>query len=267
MLLFFSQVTSAQQDAGLQPALSLSPPFLSGGHLSPYLGDGGSGGHGAHSPLLQHMVLMEQSPAQSPLVTGEGLKDGKKRNTDHFPRLDRLLFLPSGTLSRNLNFTVMQVWNLEKHFSHWLKRVFSSFPPPFLPLSYPSILICGLAFSLPKFLPYIHPSSLSFLFHLSIPPSFPTPCLVIILSSSFLFPMSSFFSLASFNHHQIFVKNSKQTLLDIVTQTDIFLRVLIKKNPIKIFFKCIYIQMAFIVYVLLLYNFLIFFEVLITDKT
>ncbi|KAK1876615.1 Histone deacetylase 4 [Dissostichus eleginoides] len=48
------------------------PPFLSGGHLTPYLSEGGagSGGHGAHSPLLQHMVLMEQSPAQSPLVTG-----------------------------------------------------------------------------------------------------------------------------------------------------------------------------------------------------
>ncbi|KAJ4924110.1 hypothetical protein JOQ06_000350 [Pogonophryne albipinna] len=65
-------VTSAQQDGSLQPALSLSPPFLSGGHLTPYLSEGGagSGGHGAHSPLLQHMVLMEQSPAQSPLVTG-----------------------------------------------------------------------------------------------------------------------------------------------------------------------------------------------------
>uniref|UniRef100_A0A3Q3E0W2 histone deacetylase n=1 Tax=Labrus bergylta TaxID=56723 RepID=A0A3Q3E0W2_9LABR len=65
-------VTSAQQDGGLQPALSLSPPFLSGGHLTPYLAEagGGTGGHGAHSPLLQHMVLMEQSPAQSPLVTG-----------------------------------------------------------------------------------------------------------------------------------------------------------------------------------------------------
>uniref|UniRef100_A0A3B4WN28 Histone deacetylase n=1 Tax=Seriola lalandi dorsalis TaxID=1841481 RepID=A0A3B4WN28_SERLL len=65
-------VTSAQQDGGLQPALSLSPPFLSGGHLSPYLTEAGAGtgGHGAHSPLLQHMVLMEQSPAQSPLVTG-----------------------------------------------------------------------------------------------------------------------------------------------------------------------------------------------------
>ncbi|XP_045914126.1 histone deacetylase 4-like isoform X4 [Micropterus dolomieu] len=67
-----SNVTSAQQDGGLQPALSLSPPFLSGGHLTPYLADAGAGtgGHSAHSPLLQHMVLMEQSPAQSPLVTG-----------------------------------------------------------------------------------------------------------------------------------------------------------------------------------------------------
>ncbi|XP_037617834.1 histone deacetylase 4-like isoform X2 [Sebastes umbrosus] len=67
-----SNVTSAQQDGGLQPALSLSPPFLSGGHLTPYLAESGAGtgGHGAHSPLLQHMVLMEQSPAQSPLVTG-----------------------------------------------------------------------------------------------------------------------------------------------------------------------------------------------------
>uniref|UniRef100_A0A8D3DTB4 Histone deacetylase n=1 Tax=Scophthalmus maximus TaxID=52904 RepID=A0A8D3DTB4_SCOMX len=66
-------VTSAQQDGSLQPALSLSPPFLSGGHLTPYLAEAGAGtgGHGAHSPLLQHMVLMEQSPAQSPLVTGE----------------------------------------------------------------------------------------------------------------------------------------------------------------------------------------------------
>uniref|UniRef100_A0A8C6VZZ6 Histone deacetylase n=1 Tax=Nothobranchius furzeri TaxID=105023 RepID=A0A8C6VZZ6_NOTFU len=62
-------VTSAQQDGGLQPALSLSPPFLSGAHLTSYLGDAGAGSGGAHSPLLQHMVLMEQSPAQSPLVT------------------------------------------------------------------------------------------------------------------------------------------------------------------------------------------------------
>ncbi|XP_029302034.1 histone deacetylase 4-like isoform X3 [Cottoperca gobio] len=60
-----SNMTSAQQDGGLQPALSLSPPFLSASHLSSYLSEAG-----AHSPLLQHMVLMEQSPAQSPLVTG-----------------------------------------------------------------------------------------------------------------------------------------------------------------------------------------------------
>ncbi|KAM4602010.1 histone deacetylase 4-like isoform 2-T2 [Polymixia lowei] len=67
-----SNVTSAQQEGSLQPALSLSPPFLSGAHLTPYLAEGGagSGGHGGHSPLLQHMVLMEQTPAQSPLVTG-----------------------------------------------------------------------------------------------------------------------------------------------------------------------------------------------------
>uniref|UniRef100_A0A8C6UIH8 Histone deacetylase n=1 Tax=Neogobius melanostomus TaxID=47308 RepID=A0A8C6UIH8_9GOBI len=63
-------VTSAQQEVGMQPALSLSPPFLTGGHLPPYLEAGAGTGHGAHSPLLQHMVLMEQSPAQSPLVTG-----------------------------------------------------------------------------------------------------------------------------------------------------------------------------------------------------
>lgn len=73
---FLFQVTSAQQDGGLQPALSLSPPFLSGGHLTPYLAEAGAGtgGHGGHSPLLQHMVLMEQSPAQSPLVTGRSNK-------------------------------------------------------------------------------------------------------------------------------------------------------------------------------------------------
>lgn len=71
------QVTSAQPDGGLQPALSLSPPFLSGGHLTPYLAEAGAGtgGHAAHSPLLQHMVLMEQSPAQSPLVTGRSFSD------------------------------------------------------------------------------------------------------------------------------------------------------------------------------------------------
>nr|XP_045223991.1 histone deacetylase 4 isoform X3 [Macaca fascicularis] len=65
--------TAGQQDAerltlpALQQRLSLFP----GTHLTPYLStsplerDGGT----AHSPLLQHMVLLEQPPAQAPLVT------------------------------------------------------------------------------------------------------------------------------------------------------------------------------------------------------
>nr|XP_045223989.1 histone deacetylase 4 isoform X2 [Macaca fascicularis]XP_045223990.1 histone deacetylase 4 isoform X2 [Macaca fascicularis] len=68
--------TAGQQDAerltlpALQQRLSLFP----GTHLTPYLStsplerDGGT----AHSPLLQHMVLLEQPPAQAPLVTGLG---------------------------------------------------------------------------------------------------------------------------------------------------------------------------------------------------
>nr|XP_039325843.1 histone deacetylase 4 isoform X2 [Saimiri boliviensis boliviensis] len=64
---------AGQQDAerlalpALQQRLSLFP----GTHLTPYLStsplerDGGT----AHSPLLQHMVLLEQPPAQAPLVT------------------------------------------------------------------------------------------------------------------------------------------------------------------------------------------------------
>ncbi|XP_032133619.1 histone deacetylase 4 isoform X5 [Sapajus apella] len=64
---------AGQQDAerlalpALQQRLSLFP----GTHLTPYLStsplerDGGA----AHSPLLQHMVLLEQPPAQAPLVT------------------------------------------------------------------------------------------------------------------------------------------------------------------------------------------------------
>lgn len=66
---------SAQQDAerlaipALQQRISLFP----GTHLTPYLStttlerDGGT----AHNPLLQHMVLLEQPAAQTPLVTGE----------------------------------------------------------------------------------------------------------------------------------------------------------------------------------------------------
>uniref|UniRef100_A0A8C3KUA4 Histone deacetylase n=1 Tax=Chrysolophus pictus TaxID=9089 RepID=A0A8C3KUA4_CHRPC len=65
---------STQQDAerlaipALQQRISLFP----GTHLTPYLStttlerDGGT----AHNPLLQHMVLLEQPTAQTPLVTG-----------------------------------------------------------------------------------------------------------------------------------------------------------------------------------------------------
>ncbi|KAM5268591.1 histone deacetylase 4 [Hipposideros larvatus] len=67
---------AGQQDAerlalpGLQQRISLFP----GSHLAPYLStaplerDGGT----AHSSLLQHVVLLEQPPAQTPLVTGLG---------------------------------------------------------------------------------------------------------------------------------------------------------------------------------------------------
>lgn len=104
-----SNVTSAQQDGGLQPALSLSPPFLSGGHLTPYLAEAGAGtgGHGAHSPLLQHMVLMEQSPAQSPLVTGvSGLSMSSAASMTKLQRQHRPLGrtqsapLPQGTAAQ-----------------------------------------------------------------------------------------------------------------------------------------------------------------------
>uniref|UniRef100_A0A8C0XJT9 Histone deacetylase n=1 Tax=Castor canadensis TaxID=51338 RepID=A0A8C0XJT9_CASCN len=67
---------AGQQDAErlalptLQQRISLFP----GTHLTPYLStsplerDGGA----AHNPLLQHMVLLEQPPTQTPLVTGLG---------------------------------------------------------------------------------------------------------------------------------------------------------------------------------------------------
>uniref|UniRef100_A0A673T976 Histone deacetylase n=1 Tax=Suricata suricatta TaxID=37032 RepID=A0A673T976_SURSU len=53
------------------PALQQRISLFPGTHLTPYLSaaplerDGGA----AHSPLLQHMVLLEQPPAQTPLVT------------------------------------------------------------------------------------------------------------------------------------------------------------------------------------------------------
>lgn len=69
------QGAAGQQDTerlalpALQQRISLFP----GTHLTPYLStsplerDGGA----AHNPLLQHMVLLEQAPTQTPLVTGK----------------------------------------------------------------------------------------------------------------------------------------------------------------------------------------------------
>uniref|UniRef100_A0A8C7DX00 Histone deacetylase n=1 Tax=Oncorhynchus kisutch TaxID=8019 RepID=A0A8C7DX00_ONCKI len=63
-----SNVTSAQQDGGQHSALSLSPPYLGGAPLATYLADGG--GAGGNGPLLQHLVLLEQTGAHRPLLAG-----------------------------------------------------------------------------------------------------------------------------------------------------------------------------------------------------
>ncbi|KAK6484921.1 histone deacetylase 4-like isoform X2 [Huso huso] len=75
-----SSTASGQQEGdrlampALQQGLSRTTPFIPGTHLSSYLGaaalerDGGN----AHNPLLQHIVLLEQSTAQNPLLTGLG---------------------------------------------------------------------------------------------------------------------------------------------------------------------------------------------------
>ncbi|XP_056676104.1 histone deacetylase 4 isoform X2 [Monodelphis domestica] len=70
--------TSAQQDAerlaipALQQRISLFPST----HLTPYLSTTAAAldrdGSSTHNPLLQHMVLLEQPAAQTPLVTGLG---------------------------------------------------------------------------------------------------------------------------------------------------------------------------------------------------
>ncbi|RXM28912.1 Histone deacetylase 4 [Acipenser ruthenus] len=72
-----SSTASGQQEGdrlampALQQGLSRTTPFIPGTHLSSYLGaaalerDGGN----AHNPLLQHIVLLEQSTAQNPLLT------------------------------------------------------------------------------------------------------------------------------------------------------------------------------------------------------
>ncbi|XP_029103363.1 histone deacetylase 4-like isoform X2 [Scleropages formosus] len=75
-----SSVASGQQDGdrlampSLQQGLPLTTPFIPGSHLPSYLSASAleREGAAAHNPLLQHMVLLEQSAAQNPLVTGLG---------------------------------------------------------------------------------------------------------------------------------------------------------------------------------------------------
>ncbi|XP_047456337.1 histone deacetylase 4 isoform X1 [Mugil cephalus] len=79
-----STVVSGHQDGeshlalpALQQGIPLTPPFLPTAHLPPYLAssalerDGAGGGTAGHNPLLQHMVLLEQS--HSPMVGLGGL--------------------------------------------------------------------------------------------------------------------------------------------------------------------------------------------------
>ncbi|XP_073073981.1 histone deacetylase 4 isoform X20 [Manis javanica] len=71
-----SAAAAGQQEADrlALPTLPQRISLFPGAHLAPYLGtaplerDGGA----AHNPLLQHMVLLEPPPAQTPLVTGLG---------------------------------------------------------------------------------------------------------------------------------------------------------------------------------------------------
>ncbi|XP_048833895.1 histone deacetylase 4-like isoform X3 [Brienomyrus brachyistius] len=71
-----SSVASGQQDSDrlAMAGLPLSTPFIPGAHLPSYLSASAleRDGTPAHNPLLQHMVLLEQSAAQGPLVAGLG---------------------------------------------------------------------------------------------------------------------------------------------------------------------------------------------------
>jgi hypothetical protein len=72
-----------QGAAGQQDAERLALPALQqrilfpGTHLTPYLSTSPleRDGAAAHNPLLQHMVLLEQPPTQTPLVTGKNHKE------------------------------------------------------------------------------------------------------------------------------------------------------------------------------------------------
>ncbi|CAL1598414.1 unnamed protein product [Knipowitschia caucasica] len=124
-----SNVTSVQQEVGIQPALSLSPPFLTGGHLTPYLEPGAGTGHGGHSPLLQHMVLMEQSPAQSPLVTGvSGLSMSPAASMAKLQRQHRPLArtqsapLPQGSAQAHAQALALQQLVVQQQHQQFLEK-------------------------------------------------------------------------------------------------------------------------------------------------
>ncbi|XP_036397085.1 histone deacetylase 4-like [Megalops cyprinoides] len=71
-----SSVASSQQEGDrlAMGSLPIATSFIPGAHLPAYLGTSAldRDGSPAHSPLLQHMVLLEQSANQNPLVTGLG---------------------------------------------------------------------------------------------------------------------------------------------------------------------------------------------------
>ncbi|XP_043549047.1 histone deacetylase 4 isoform X7 [Chiloscyllium plagiosum] len=56
---------------GMQ-GLPLNTPFIAGTHLPHYIATLDKDGSSGHTPLLQHMVLLDQSTPQSPLITGLG---------------------------------------------------------------------------------------------------------------------------------------------------------------------------------------------------
>uniref|UniRef100_A0AAY4DK84 Histone deacetylase n=1 Tax=Denticeps clupeoides TaxID=299321 RepID=A0AAY4DK84_9TELE len=89
-----SSVVSGQQDGerlaltGLQPGIPLTSPFIPGARLPTYMPAPAldRDGNSAHNPLLQHMVLLEQSAAQNSLVAGLG---GLPLTSTSIPKLHR----------------------------------------------------------------------------------------------------------------------------------------------------------------------------------
>ncbi|KPP79503.1 histone deacetylase 4-like [Scleropages formosus] len=84
-----SSVASGQQDGdrlampSLQQGLPLTTPFIPGSHLPSYLSASAleREGAAAHNPLLQHMVLLEQSAAQNPLMMAKPSEPGRQHES------------------------------------------------------------------------------------------------------------------------------------------------------------------------------------------